>query len=274
MRRMADAPARGRAITVWGSLLLSAAAGVMVLTIGSLLLTDVQLVSERAGAVELMAIEAPHPTHPVQQIETPEDAAADAPADVADDTPAQSPSRQRDAQPEAQTEARQSAPGATPSAAAPDSTHADPQQMERARAAASADQPAEPTRSAQREAASQRDAGRAFGGRKLEKVRTIDMTVTAYSPDARSCGKWADGITASGYSVWTNGMKLVAADTDLLPFGTIVTVPGYNDGKPVQVLDRGGAIKGKRLDVLYPTHNIARQWGKQQLKVTVWKYAD
>ncbi len=113
-----------------------------------------------------------------------------------------------------------------------------------------------------------------FDGRPLRKVRTLSMSVTAYSPDERSCGKWADGITASGYSVWTNGMKLVAADTRVLPFGTIITVPGYNHGKPVPVLDRGGAIKGHRLDVLYPTHEVAMQWGVQKLSVDVWEYAD
>ena len=100
------------------------------------------------------------------------------------------------------------------------------------------------------------------------------MKVTAYSPDERSCGKWADGITASGYSVWTNAGKLVAADTHLLPYGTLLTVPGYNGSKPVPVLDIGGKIKGNRLDVLYPTHAIARRWGVQELAVTVWEYAD
>ncbi len=113
-----------------------------------------------------------------------------------------------------------------------------------------------------------------FNGRLLVKVREIQMTTTAYSPDAKSCGKWADGVTASGYSVWTNGMRLVAADTDVLPFKTIITVPGYNGDKPVQVLDRGGAIKGHRLDLLYGTHERALKWGRQESTVTVWKYAD
>lgn len=113
-----------------------------------------------------------------------------------------------------------------------------------------------------------------FNGRPIRPVRRLSMLVTAYSPDERSCGIHADGITASGYSVWTNGMKLVAADTRLLPFGSIVTIPGYHDGKPVPVLDRGGKIKGHRLDVLYPTHEIALGWGAQRLEVTVWEYAD
>jgi len=118
------------------------------------------------------------------------------------------------------------------------------------------------------------DSVRWFGGRKVRPARTLWMTVTAYSPDHRSCGKWADGITASNKSVWTNGMKLVAADTRLLPFGSLLSVPGYDQGRVVPVLDRGGAIKGNRLDVLYPTHAIARKWGVQKLPVTVWEYVD
>lgn len=113
-----------------------------------------------------------------------------------------------------------------------------------------------------------------FDGRPLRPVKTMRMLTTAYSPDAQSCGIHADGITASGYSVWTNGMKLAAADTSVLPFGTVITVPGYNGGRPVPVLDRGGVIKGHRLDLLYPTHEIALQWGAQRLDVTVWEYAD
>ncbi len=113
-----------------------------------------------------------------------------------------------------------------------------------------------------------------FNGRPLRPVRTIEMEVTAYSPDERSCGEWADGMTASGYSVETDGGRLVAADTDVLPFGAIVTVPGYHDEAPVRVLDRGGAIRGKRLDLLMPTHEQALQWGRQTVEITVWAYDD
>ena len=113
-----------------------------------------------------------------------------------------------------------------------------------------------------------------FDSRPLRKVRTMRMLVTAYSPDEKSCGRFADGVTASGFSVWTNGMKMVAADTKVLPFKSIISVPGYNGGRPVPVLDRGGRIKGQRLDVLYPTHARANRWGKQWLDVDVWEYAD
>lgn len=113
-----------------------------------------------------------------------------------------------------------------------------------------------------------------FNGRPIRPVGTMSMLVTAYSPDERSCGESADGITASGYSVWTNGMKMAAADTSVLPFGTLISVPGYDQDNVVPVLDRGGAIKGHRLDMLYPTHEQARQWGSQRLTVTIWEYAD
>jgi 3D (Asp-Asp-Asp) domain-containing protein len=115
---------------------------------------------------------------------------------------------------------------------------------------------------------------RYFNGRPCRPARTMTMVVTAYSPDWRSCGDSADGITSSLHDVGTNAMKLVAADTRLLPLGSMISVPGYDDGKVVPVLDRGGAIKGHRLDVLYPTHEAARRWGVRTLKVTVWEYAD
>jgi len=113
-----------------------------------------------------------------------------------------------------------------------------------------------------------------YDGRPIRVARTITMRVTAYSPDYRSCGASADGITASGYSVFTNGGCMVAADPRVLPLGSLVSVPGYDGGAVVPVLDTGGAIKGDRLDVLYATHEVAKRWGVQDLEVQVWEYAD
>lgn len=113
-----------------------------------------------------------------------------------------------------------------------------------------------------------------FDGKLVRPARVIYMTVTGYSPDARSCGIYADGKTATMNSVWTNGMKLVAADPKVLPYWSMVSVPGYASDEIVPVLDCGGAIKGNRLDLLYPTHRIARQWGVRQVPVTVWEYVE
>ena len=113
-----------------------------------------------------------------------------------------------------------------------------------------------------------------FNGRPVRPAKTVWMKVTAYSPDERSCAGTADGITASLHSVFANGMKLVAADSRVLPLGSMITVPGYNGDRIVPVLDRGGKIKGNRLDVLFPTHESALKWGVRRVKIVVWEYAD
>ena len=115
---------------------------------------------------------------------------------------------------------------------------------------------------------------RYFNGRPIRPARTLWMTVTGYSPDHRSCGDSADGYTSTNHSVWTNAMNLVAADPRVLPMRSMVSIPGYADDRVVPVLDVGGAIKGSRLDLLFPTHSVARQWGVKKLKVVVWEYAD
>ncbi len=113
-----------------------------------------------------------------------------------------------------------------------------------------------------------------FNGRPVKPVKIVTMVVTAYSPDSRSCGDSADGITATLHSVETNGFKLVAADPTVLAYGSMITVPGYDSDRVVPVLDCGGAIKGRRLDVLFPTHEAARKWGVRKVPVTVWGYVD
>lgn len=113
-----------------------------------------------------------------------------------------------------------------------------------------------------------------FNGRPVRPARVIWMTVTAYSPDSVSCGESADGITATLHSVTTNGHRLVAADPKILGYGSMLTVPGYGHEAIVPVLDCGGAIKGRRLDVLFPTHEQAKAWGVRRIPVTVWEYAD
>jgi 3D (Asp-Asp-Asp) domain-containing protein len=100
------------------------------------------------------------------------------------------------------------------------------------------------------------------------KTRVVRMEVTAYCPCKKCCGENAQGITASGHEVSYNQSRFVAADTDRLPFGTKLIVPGYA-AAPVEVIDRGGAIKGHKLDVFYPTHEEALQWGRQWVDVTI-----
>lgn len=101
-------------------------------------------------------------------------------------------------------------------------------------------------------------------GREPETYETRTMTVTAYCKGPCCCGKYADGITASGHKI-KPGDKLCAAGKSI-PFGTVIDVPGYGRAR---VEDRGSAIKDNCLDLLFDTHQAALEWGRKTLQVKI-----
>ena len=72
------------------------------------------------------------------------------------------------------------------------------------------------------------------------------------------------GITASGTRA-RHGT--IAADTSVYPVGTIVEIPGYGFGR---VEDRGGAIRGRHVDLWFRRHSDAVKWGRRNVRVRVW----
>ncbi len=96
---------------------------------------------------------------------------------------------------------------------------------------------------------------------------TILMNVSGFCKCSICCKGFADGYTASGAPA--EGYFVAAPPN--YPFGTEMVVPGYNNGQPVKVLDRGGAIKENHLDVFFKTHQEALNWGRKYLKVEVRK---
>lgn len=116
-----------------------------------------------------------------------------------------------------------------------------------------------------------------------EAAQVFALEVTGYCHCGRCCGwrrNWRGrpviasgpqkgqpkqvGVTASGTRVRPG---TIAADTSVFPFGTIMYVPGYGYG---QVEDRGGAIKGYKIDLYFRTHRQALEWGRQRKQVKVW----
>lgn len=69
------------------------------------------------------------------------------------------------------------------------------------------------------------------------------------------------GVTAKGT---TAHIGTIAADPSVWKFGTKLSVPGYGDGV---VEDIGGAIKGRHIDLWFPTHAEAIRWGVRWLRV-------
>jgi 3D (Asp-Asp-Asp) domain-containing protein len=89
----------------------------------------------------------------------------------------------------------------------------------------------------------------------------LSMEATAYDPGPKSCGKWASGYTATGVKAEKG---VVAVDDRVIPMGTRMYIPGY--GFAVAA-DRGGAIKGMRIDLCYPTYEEAIQFGRRKVQV-------
>lgn len=76
-----------------------------------------------------------------------------------------------------------------------------------------------------------------------------NFKITYYCACEKCCGK-SNGITASGARA-EEGVT-VSADTSKLPFGTKIYIKGIGM-RTVQ--DRGGAIKGNRIDVYVSSHD-------------------
>ena len=99
---------------------------------------------------------------------------------------------------------------------------------------------------------------------------TFNANVSAYCKCSLCCQEFADGITASGKPA----VGFLVAAPKNIPFGTLLSIPGYA-GKPVEVLDRGSAIQGNRLDVFFEDkddisgHQRALNWGRQYLTVKI-----
>ena len=85
--------------------------------------------------------------------------------------------------------------------------------------------------------------------------------ITAYCSCSKCCGK-TTGRTASGTQA-TAG-RTVAAPSKFA-FGTKLNIGGHI----YTVEDRGGAIKGNRIDVYVNSHSAALQWGVKYLPVSL-----
>ena len=93
------------------------------------------------------------------------------------------------------------------------------------------------------------------------KGKTKIFKITAYCACARCCGK-SNGITASGKRAKAG--RTIAAPRGFR-FGQKLSI----NGKTYVVEDRGGAIKGNRIDLFVNSHSEALRWGVKYLPVKV-----
>nr|WP_257210960.1 3D domain-containing protein [Bacillus wiedmannii] len=92
------------------------------------------------------------------------------------------------------------------------------------------------------------------------------VEATAYSVEGSPPN---ERITAAGIDIGKNpNIKLIAVDPKVIKLGTKVHVEGYGDAIAG---DTGGAIKGNKIDVLFPTEKQAREWGRKKVKIKIMK---
>jgi 3D (Asp-Asp-Asp) domain-containing protein len=77
------------------------------------------------------------------------------------------------------------------------------------------------------------------------------------------------GITKSGVVVERG---IVAADPRVLPLGTIIDVEAGEYSGIYRVLDTGGLVKGRIIDIYMPDECEALEFGRQQVRLRVIRY--
>ena len=87
----------------------------------------------------------------------------------------------------------------------------------------------------------------------------------AYRLKVDAVAYYLPGKTALGVPVRKG---VVAVDPRLIPLGTKLHVPGYGSALAADV---GYAIKGRIIDLWFPSTEMARAWGRRSVTITVYR---
>jgi len=98
--------------------------------------------------------------------------------------------------------------------------------------------------------------GSALGQPEALQAYRVKVDAVAYS---------LPGSTALGVPVRKG---VVAVDPKLIPLGTKLHVPGYGPGLAADV---GYAIKGRIIDLWFPTLEKAQAWGRRTVTITIYR---
>jgi 3D (Asp-Asp-Asp) domain-containing protein len=96
-------------------------------------------------------------------------------------------------------------------------------------------------------------------------VKEFTVNASAYTMNCTKCS----GITATGINLKKNpNQKVISVDPKVIPLGTKVYVEGY--GYAIAA-DTGGAMRGNKIDVFFPTQKQALNWGRKTVKIQILK---
>lgn len=101
-----------------------------------------------------------------------------------------------------------------------------------------------------------------------------EFVLTAYCPCVKCCGEWSaehpsrvgtDYIQKTASGTIPAAGRTISVDTSVIPFGTTVIIRG----REYVAEDRGGAIKGNRIDIFFDDHDEALEFGRQTAEVFI-----
>jgi 3D (Asp-Asp-Asp) domain-containing protein len=101
----------------------------------------------------------------------------------------------------------------------------------------------------------------------FQYARRLTMQATAYTNSFECTGRRPSD---PGYGITANGTRtrrgIVAVDTSVIPLGTRLYVEGYGFALAA---DRGGSIRGNRIDLWMATRQEALSWGRRTITVFI-----
>ena len=93
--------------------------------------------------------------------------------------------------------------------------------------------------------------------------KTMSVVATAYTSHPSENGGHSRTATGARYIPY----RTIAVDPRVIPLNSIIYVDGFKH--PWKATDTGGAIKGRRVDLLLPSRSISNRWGRRSVKIRI-----
>lgn len=104
------------------------------------------------------------------------------------------------------------------------------------------------------------------------KANSISMTATYYTAYCNGCtGKTATGDNVKNTIYSKTGHRVIAVDPKVIPLRSLVEVTTPNETFIAVASDTGGAIKGRKIDILVSSKKTALSKGVDQVQIRILK---
>jgi 3D (Asp-Asp-Asp) domain-containing protein len=103
----------------------------------------------------------------------------------------------------------------------------------------------------------------------MNSQRKLVMSASAYTANCKGCtGKTYTGYDVSN-TIYYEGRRIIATDFNVISLYSIVRIEYDNTSFEAIVIDKGGAITGNKMDILFGSYQEAIAFGRKNVNVTV-----